>query len=622
MQPTRRIKFRGKREVAAVLLLALFCSALMVLSLPRIQNYFVDRTHSDHAATLRLVAGGLDQALRRFAPLPELISDTPEFKQVLKDPSNQGLVPFMNAKLRLTALSVGASDVYLMDNTGLTVASSNYREEHSFIGQDFSFRPYFQDAATGESAFFHALGTTSGQPGFFFAAPVLDGIDVIGVLAVKVSTNPIENGWAAEGREIIVADQNGIVFMTSDPDLRYRTLAPISDGARNRIRETRQFPLDLVVPLAASTDLIKPGSVRIQFTDALNNENYLADSAAIALPGWHVVIISPMSAIARQSLYVLAFGILGVLVLTLAALLLVQRRARQVEMVRSEQAQRMQLEHKVTERTAELRDANAKLTTEVKERKSAEERLRGAQRELVQAGKLAALGHMSAALSHEINQPLTAVKSYASNAVAFLEREQVDKAQANLAYISKLADRMAAISSHLRNFARRPGDQLSSVPIVKVINDAIDLIEPLAAAQEAEIKFTPVSEPIFAIGGPLRLQQVIVNLLSNAIDAMEGSTRRKIEVSVDTKIDTVDIVVRDYGPGLLDGTEEQVFEPFYTTKRTGEGMGLGLSISFNIVEDFGGKLSAHNHSEVGAIFRIRLLRTVANADVSLPLVAE
>lgn len=620
MRLNRLFRSRGQGEAAGVLLSAILSVVALVLLLPQIQNYFIDRTHQAHAATLRLVTSGVDQSIRRFTPLPELISDNPEFKRLLQEPDNQGLIPFMNEKLRHTALSVDASDVYLMDMDGVTIASSNYREEHSFVGSDFSYRPYFQDAANGESALFHALGTTSLKPGFFFATPVLDGIDVIGVLAVKVATDQIESGWAAEGREIIVADPNGIVFMSSNPDLRYRALAPLSDAAKVEIQTSRQFPLDQIVPLTTSADLVKPGSVRLQFTDSLNDETYLADSMAVQLPGWHAVIISPMTAIVSQALYVLAFCILAVLVLALAALLVVQRRARLAERIRGEQAQRALLEQKVAERTTELRTANATLKTEVQERRVAEDRLRSTQKELVQAGKLAALGHMSAALSHEINQPLTAVKTYATNAVTFLDRNQVEKAQSNLSYISKLTDRMAAISGHLRNFARRPGDQLSPVDVGKVIEDALTLIDPLATARQAEITFDPPTQQVWAVGGPLRLQQVIVNLLSNGLDAMADSDICRVDVTVEAQEKIVEVIVRDYGSGLRDGSEDQVFEPFFSTKA--EGMGLGLSISFNIVEDFGGKLSAQNHPEGGAVFKVRLQRAMPKSDVAVPLVAE
>ncbi|MEO0761313.1 MAG: ATP-binding protein, partial [Pseudomonadota bacterium] len=547
-----------------------------------------------------------------FRPLPDLIAEMPSLRRLLKDPENQGLVPFVNEKLRLTARSVGVSDIFLMDLDGRTIAASNYRKAHSFVGRIFDYRPYFQQAAAGQSAQFHALGTTSGEPGFFFAAPVLDGIEIVGVLAVKVTTEAIEAGWTGADREILVIDPNGIIFLTSRADLRFRALAPLSEAVRARIVETRQFPLEAIEPLTVSPDGQAPGIVDLRLDGAGQGANggvrYLSDRMALDLPGWQAIVVTPISPIVARAFYVLAFWVLGVLVLSLAVTLIVQRRARVAERLRVERSQRAILEETVEARTAELRTTNAFLIAEVAERRSAEERLRRTQTELVQAGKLAALGQMSAALSHEINQPLAAVKSYSENAVTFLDRDRVAEARQNLAQISRMADRMASISGTLRNFARRPGEELSSIPVGPVVDEAVSLVEPLVRSRGASIEYTPPEAPVWARGGRLRLQQVVVNLLTNELDAMIDREEVRVRIGIEAAAQTVDITVRDHGPGLTPGDEDQVFEPFFTTKAVGKGMGLGLSISFNIVEDFGGKLTAANHPEGGALFRVRLSR--------------
>lgn len=609
-------------QAATAIVAAAFVACLVagLMALPRIEAYLAGRAQTDSQATLRLVSGGVHQAIRRFSPLPELIAQTPSLRTLLRDPENAGLIPFVNEKLRLTARSIGVSDIYLMDRSGHTIAASNYREDRSFVGRNFDFRPYFQDAMKGELARFHALGTTSGEPGFFFAAPVLEGIEIIGVLAVKVTTEAIEDGWAGAGREILVADGDGIIFLTSRPDLRFRALAPLSEGTQTRIIETRQFPLDVVQPLPLSTSVLGPGTVELQFGE--NGARYLSDSIPLDLPGWHAIVLTPLAPIAAQAVYVLAFWALAVLVLSLAAFILLQRQVRRAEGRRAERAQRELLEQTVASRTSELRQANETLLSEVAERRATEDRLRQTQKELVQAGKLAALGHMSAALSHEINQPLAAVKSYADNAVTFLDRSRIGEARDNLSLISKMADRMARISGHLRNFARRPGDKLSAVPIGQVIDAAISLTEPVARKCGAELDYTPPDEELWAIGGRLRLQQVLVNLLTNAFDAMAGGDVRRAEVRIEHTETRVDIIIRDHGPGLSDGDTEQVFEPFFTTKPVGQGLGLGLSISFNIVEDFGGKLSAQNATGGGAQFRVSLLRADDMPETDETMVAE
>ncbi|MEM1131032.1 MAG: ATP-binding protein, partial [Pseudomonadota bacterium] len=257
-------------------------------------------------------------------------------------------------------------------------------------------------------------------------------------------------------------------------------------------------------------------------------------------------------------------------------------------------------------RTADLNDANRQLLAEVQERRMAETRLRETQTELIQAGKLAALGQMSAALSHEFNQPLAAVKSYSENAAAFLDRNKLPQARENMGRISDMADRMAEISRHLRNFARRPQEQVGAIPLNAALDDALALMESRLGRENATLIDDIPDGEVQVIGGRVRLQQVIVNLLSNALDAMADQAEKRIDLSVEEDAQEVRVVVRDRGPGLGPDVLEKAFDPFFTTKGPGKGLGLGLSISFNIIRDFGGRLEAANHPEGGAVFTIVL----------------
>ena len=577
-----------------------------ILAFPRVEASYLQRAQAEGAATLRLVTDAVDQAVGRFDPVPKLIADDPILVELLRNPGNQGVIPFVNEKLRQTALSVGASDVYVMDRSGLTVAASNYRSASSFMSMNFAYRPYFSRALTGEAAQFHALGTTSGERGFFFSAPVLDGIEVIGVLAVKVTVDAIEANWAGAGREIIVADENGIAFLSSRADYRMRSLLPLSDGVRGRIAQTRQFPLDAVTPIPLSANVIAPGVVEVRIEDATNPARYLSESQPLQLPGWHAIVLTPLQNVRVQAINALVMWGLALTAVALGALVLLQRRASLLERVRIEKTQNDLLELKVQERTADLNDSNASLRTEVAERHRAEERLRKTQKELIQAGKLAALGQMSAALSHEINQPLAAVKSYADNASQYLKRNRIDEAGENIQRISTMTDRMAEISRHLRNFARQPGEALKPVPVAEVVREAIALVQLHERSPAAQIAFNPPDATVWALGGRLRLQQVLVNILNNALDAMADSPSPAIDIHLAAHEGTVSITVRDHGPGLPADTLSQVFDAFYTTKEAGAGMGLGMSISHNIVSDFGGTLSAENHPDGGAVFTVVL----------------
>jgi len=251
--------------------------------------------------------------------------------------------------------------------------------------------------------------------------------------------------------------------------------------------------------------------------------------------------------------------------------------------------------------------AKSELETRVNERT---QELRQAQAELVQAGKLSALGQMSAGISHELNQPLMAIRSFAENAETFLERGKIDVAGKNLARISELARRMGRIISNFRAFAKQESEPMSDVDIVAVVEAVLEMSEARFLADKVTLTWQTPTAPVFVRGGEVRLQQVLVNLISNAIDAMEGSSERCIEIAIKADRDKAHLRVRDTGPGIE--SPEKIFDPYYTTKAVGkaDGLGLGLSISYGLVQSFGGDIRGRNHPEGGAVFTVELARTV------------
>lgn len=601
---------RGRGRISTVLIATALLALLAgPLAYPVVRDGLLEAKREAAEATLRLVADGIERTHRRFDPLPALIAERPVLAELLRDPVNSGLVPFANETLRQVARSVGASDVYLMDRTGLTIAASNYRRPRPFNGRSFAYRPYFTEALSGRATRYHALGTTTGERGFFFAAPVTDGIEVLGVIAVKATVDALERTWSGLGPTVLIADANRVVFLTSRSEWRFRTLVPPGPDALARIRETRQYPAGVLRPLDLTGAIALSGPARIDVA----GESFLAEGRPLSLPGWQAVVLMPMAPVRAQAVLIVTAWSLAVLTAALAALVLIVRRAQLAERLRMQAALREDLEHRVADRTRALAEANAELGREVEERRGAEAKLRQTQKELIQAGKLAALGHMSAALSHEINQPLAAVKSYAVNAAEFLDRGRSADARENVTLISRMVDRMARISGHLRDFARRPGDALSAVPIGAVAARAIDFVEPRARRADVRIAYEPPSPDPAAVGGPLRLEQVLVNVLTNAIDAVEGRADPRVEIAVSGG-EAVTVTVRDNGPGLAQGADEQAFEPFFTTKPAGRGLGLGLSISYNIVEDFGGRIEAANAPGGGAVFTIVLRPAVAEPE--------
>lgn len=595
---------RLRRSIKVLVLCVAVALALSVAALPKAERYFLTQAGLSSDATLRLATEVLRGSLSRAEALPSLLAERPILRTLLRDPTNSGVLPFSNEQLRQTALALDVADVYVMDPSGLTIAASSYRTDRSFIGRYFNYRPYFTQALAGGTGRFHALGTTSGERGYFFAAPVIEDTDIVGVVAVKITMDQFEDTWRDGGADLIVTDSSNVVFMSSRQDWLFRTLGVVNEAMLERIAETRQFPLDRLTPLPQQRAPLTDDLDLITLTSKGIQSEYITGLRLIAAAGWRVSILTPTGPARAQAQLTLTVAVLAILLTGMLGAVVLQRRHRLLERLEDQRETQALLEQRVAERTADLK-------AEVAERTATAQQLRRTQTELVQAGKLAALGQMSAALSHEFNQPLAAVKAYADNAATFLDRGRADEARKNVSHISDMADRMASISKHLRNFARRPQEKIGPIPLFPVIEDAVALMAPRLSAAQITIEFTPSEGQPWVMGGRVRLQQVIVNLLSNALDALGGRTELPITITTTRTETGWQIAVRDHGPGFEADALSKVFDPFFTTKEPGQGLGLGLSISYNIIKDFGGTLLACTHPEGGAEFTIDLVTAAA-----------
>lgn len=573
-------------------------------------NAFATRAYLDQAATrgettLRLAVAALTGHMSRFEPLPALIADHDDIVALVADPDNASLRIRANAYLKEINHLLKSSDIYVMLIGGDTIAASNYDAPLSFVGQNFSYRPYYQDAAEGRQGRFFALGTTSLKRGYYFSAPVHVGGEIRGVVVFKVDIEPIEASWKSDEYEIVVTDPEGIIFMSGRPEWLYAGLLPLTQERLDRTAASRRYANATLRELPVRAGL--QGAHRMMNLKAEKSEReYLVVEEPMSEAGWTVSVLLDTSSARSQALTsVLA----ALLLLGLAGLLgavVLQRRARLAERMEMQRTAREELEHRVEERTADLASVNSQLELEVAERRATEVQLRKTQADLIQAGKLAALGQMSAALSHEFNQPLAAVKTYADNAAILIDRKRTSEARDNVARILALTDRMASISRHLRNFARKPNERLGPVELDEVVRDTLEIVAWRLKAADADVKIDLGKEAFVVRAGSVRLQQVLVNILSNAADAVEGLENRTIELTGRQSSDSVEIIVRDHGPGVPDAIASRIFDPFFSTKGVGKGLGLGLSISYNIIKDFGGNLSVQNHADGGAVFRIEL----------------
>jgi two-component system C4-dicarboxylate transport sensor histidine kinase DctB len=423
---------------------------------------------------------------------------------------------------------------------------------------------------------------------------------VIGVVALKIGVDAMEASWRSAEYDIVVADPEGIVFMATESDWLYRGMLPLTPDRIARTEASRRYAEMPLAELAMSERQADRQDLVTLAADDGTAREYLRRSQDMPAAGWTVHVLLETARLRGQARLAVAAAVLLLGIALSLGWALWQRRARLAERIAMQAAAQAELERQVAERTADLTTAN--------------EELHRMQADLVQAGKLAALGRMSAALSHEINQPLAAARNYADSAALLMERGDLPRARDNIGQILSLIDRMATIARHLRNVARKPNEPLKSMTLSAVVADALAIAEARlkASGVTVEVDLPPALPPVR--GGPVRLQQVIVNLLSNAADAMDG-TGGRIDIGAATGDGTVVLTVRDRGPGVAAAIADRIFDPFFTTKTVGSGLGLGLSISYNIMQDFGGDLRVANHPEGGAVFSV-VLQAAAASDLA------
>lgn len=233
------------------------------------------------------------------------------------------------------------------------------------------------------------------------------------------------------------------------------------------------------------------------------------------------------------------------------------------------------------------------------------------QNDLIQTGKLALLGQVSAGIAHEINQPITAIRHYARNAVLFLDQDNLEESRTNLNRISQLTERAHQIINRLRLMARAPIKELSAVDLQESIDNVLSMVEQRISKLDVTVQLDIGEDSRTVAAGKVRLEQVILNIINNGLDAMQNESTRVMSISSRDRSGKVELIISDTGHGINEKDIAHVFDPFFTTKDVGEGMGIGLSISYNIIKDFGGTLSCDSIGDDKTSFRIILDRPEA-----------
>lgn len=583
-------------------IVAIGCSYLLITA--ALGQWFwyeaASKQNRDNQATLGQFQSQLQSQLEQFAYLPRLLSKDRELTDALNAPFNSAQLEVTNRYLENVNRIIGAADTYLLDQHGTTIASSNWNSSSSFVGRNFAFRPYFQQAILGQTGQYFALGSTSGKRGYYYAYPIQYAADLIGVVAIKMDLSLIETDWITKGATYIVTDSDNIVFMSSRAEWLFHSLLPLPPNRSREIQHERRY-LDLEIKPLGFLLLPNAQQGRIsQKRSPIRADTYYYARHPLPNHQLNLWVLSKQQLLVWDLLrFMLLLHLVYALVISLW--LFARYRNRKLQQLKLLQAQSQQkLEFEVMARTA-------KLQVEVKERTLAEQRLLQAQQELIQAAKLALLGKLSASISHELNNPLAAIRSFSDNGVKFIDRGDHERARQNLEKIASLTERMAKISQQLKAFARKSDvNDTRWVEVMPIIELALELTRPEALRCGITID-APIIQttqlPQVKVN-PVQLEQVFINLLTNAIQATESSPKRCITIDFQENDEWLSIAVNDSGKGIDPSLESMLFEPFVTNKT--QGLGLGLSISKELVDSMKGSLMVSSSELGGACFTVNL----------------
>jgi two-component system C4-dicarboxylate transport sensor histidine kinase DctB len=530
---------------------------------------FTESTRNRAEVRMTLYVGNLISELQRNSIVPQLLARDPELLRALSAAeyslSTQRLLSFVD--------EIGAASLMLLDKDGRTVAAT----DRNRLGENHRNAPYYINALRSNATIFTTVRTESGGYSFVYSRKMDDPSGTLGVMTVAVDLQKLERSWASISDAVFVADSEGAIILSTEP--RWR-------GLNEEQALARQSPASAIDRAFEAT---RDWTV-VPIDAYLRGEAVLRRETRVPFQGWKMVSFTTYDSVREKVNGVLALEIMGFAILLALAFWVSSRKsANRVVFFQRE--------------SAELRALNLRLQREIAEREKVEKTLEVAEQSLAQSSKLAALGEMSAAVSHELNQPLAAMKTYLAGARLLLQRKRADEALSSFGRIDDLIDRMGAITKQLKSYARKGKDAFEEVDVRDAVSTALSMMEPQLKTRKVAITRTLPSEPALIFGDRLRLEQVIINLLRNALDATKGVDDPSVEVTL-TVTDAVRLIVRDNGAGIED--LDALFEPFYTTKQPGDGVGLGLAISSGIVTDLGGRLTARNGAKGGAVFEMTL----------------
>ncbi|WP_162577619.1 sensor histidine kinase [Variovorax sp. PBL-H6] len=574
-----------------------WCGALALVALAAVAGHQLAlqnglaRLREAAAHRLDMLATGLDADLARFEYLPALLEMTPIVPALLGAPSDAGLRDAVNRYLDGVNATAGAEMLYVLDAAGTSLAASDWDRPGTTVGQDLSFRPYVIDALRQGRGRFYGVGITSRKPGYYLSYALRRDEPARGVVAVKINLEESERAWRLLPGNVMLIDQRGVVILATRDDLKFRPLRALESLQRAEVQRSRPYGQAALEPLRWTQKEALAGGVQIITLDGVDQ---LASTRALRGAPWQLVVLDDLAPMRVGARYAAITASLAMAVLLLIAVTLWQRR-RAVRQKLANQAA-LQAAHDSLESTVVARTAQ----------------LRAAQGELVHAGKMAALGQMSAGVVHELNQPLTAMRTLSESAAILLDKSRFDDVRGNLHRIRGMVDRLARLTSQLKTFAHKSELQLAPVALAPAVADAQLIVSTASKKNGVAIDIDVQPANLAVVAEEAALGSVLVNLMRNAIDAMHDSPRRTLRLEARALEGRVMLRVSDTGPGIAPGILARLFEPFVTSKPAGTGLGLGLVISAQLVRAMDGTLRAANLPEGGACFVVDLPAAIHN----------
>ncbi|MFC2968355.1 sensor histidine kinase [Acidimangrovimonas pyrenivorans] len=562
----RRFSWRVRLVIGLLLTVAV---AVVWVTNNWLTQRYTETTRNRAELRLALYSGNVMSELQRNSVVPLLLGRDPALIGALIS----GDYSVTSQRLIMLQGEIGAASILLLDNHGRVVAAT----DRNRIGQNLRASPAFVEAQRAKDTVFSSTKRDSGGYEFTFSRSVLSDTKPVGVIVVEVDLMKYERSWAGFADAVLVTDSSGHIILSTEPSWRGLTM--------EEALAVRDAPSAIERAIKATADW-----TQVPPDAYLRGEAVMRNQARIPFRGWKLISYTKYDSVRERVNAFLALEIMGFAILLALAFYLLSRKAWSRSVVFQQES-------------AELRLLNARLQREIAEREKAEKNLEVAEQTLAQSEKLAALGEMSAAVSHELNQPLAAMKTYLAGARLLLQRRRPDEALSSFQRIDDLIERMGAITRQLKSYARKGGEAFEPVDVRLCVSSALSMMEPQLKRRLVKINRSLPRQPVRVMADRIRLEQVIINLLRNALDATKDTPEPQIDLLLSAG-ETATLTVRDNGHGIAD--LDTLFEPFYTTKRPGEGVGLGLAISSGIVNDLGGRLTAHNAEGGGAVFEVQL----------------